>query len=104
MNVTEIENQTKTTEDKIAELDEKLEELPEIRDKLVEQYQKEKEESLKKNKNVDLIKERADENRILYKNSVESIENMEFKNKVNIVSDQEENMSLETVTAVIRKR
>jgi hypothetical protein len=85
-------------------LDEKLEELPEIRDKLVEQYQKEKEESLKKNKNVDLIKERADENRILYKNSVESIENMEFKNKVNIVSDQEENMSLETVTAVIRKR
>jgi hypothetical protein len=51
-----------------------------------------------------LIKERADENRILYKNSVESIENMEFKNKVNIVSDQEENMSLETVTAVIRKR
>ncbi|MDV4035660.1 Eco57I restriction-modification methylase domain-containing protein [Elizabethkingia anophelis] len=104
VNVTEIENQTKTTEDKIAELDEKLEELPEIRDKLVEQYQKEKEESLKKNKNVDLIKERADENRILYKNSVESIENMEFKNKVNIVSDQEENMSLETVTAVIRKR
>jgi Type I restriction-modification system methyltransferase subunit len=104
VNVTEIEDQTKATEEKIAELDNKLEELPEIKDKLIEQYQKEKEESLNQNKNLDFIKERGDENRILYKSSVESINNVEFKNKVNIISNQEENMSVDNVITVIRKR
>ncbi|WP_078771843.1 Eco57I restriction-modification methylase domain-containing protein [Elizabethkingia occulta] len=104
VNVTEIENQSKTTEEKITELDKRLEELPEIKDKLVEQYQKEKEESLKRNKNVDLIKERSVENRILYKNSVKSIDNAEFKNKVNIISDQEKNISVDNVVAVMRRR
>ena len=104
VNVTEIENQTKATEEKIEELDKKLEDLPEIKDKLIEQYQREKEESLKKNKNVDLIKERADENKILYKNSVEFIDNVEFKSKVNTISNQEENISVENIVVTIRKR
>ncbi|MDP9962274.1 hypothetical protein [Chryseobacterium lathyri] len=41
--ITQIEYQTKITENKIAELYEKLEELPAVRDSLVVQYRIEKE-------------------------------------------------------------
>ncbi|MYZ59115.1 hypothetical protein EH151_04310 [Elizabethkingia anophelis] len=47
VNVTEIEHQTKANEDKIAELDEKLEEFPNIKGELIEQYQREKEVQLR---------------------------------------------------------
>ncbi|AJW62566.1 hypothetical protein VO54_01080 [Elizabethkingia miricola] len=66
VNVTEIEHQTKATEDRIAELDEKLEELPEIKEKLIEQYQREKDEQLKINQNKDYVRERGDENRAIF--------------------------------------
>ena len=64
--VTEIEVQTEDTEDKIAALDEKLEELPDIKLDLIIQYRKEKEEKLKLNQKIDNVKERLDENRTLF--------------------------------------
>ena len=66
VDVTSIDRQTKITEEKIAELDKKLEELPEVRQLLIIQYKKEKMEQLKLSENKDLIKERADENAVLF--------------------------------------
>lgn len=66
IDVTQIEYQTKTTEDKIAELDKKLEELPAVRENLVVQYIIEKEEQLKINEQRDYLKERTRENKTLF--------------------------------------
>ncbi|WP_312390057.1 Eco57I restriction-modification methylase domain-containing protein [Chryseobacterium sp.] len=67
IDVTQIEYQTKTTEDKIAELDGKLEELPAVRENLVFQYKIEKKEQMKINEQRDYVKERATENSVIYK-------------------------------------
>jgi superfamily II DNA or RNA helicase len=87
VNVTEIEQQTKITEDKIAKLDKKLEELPEIKANLISQYTEEKEEQLKINKHKDHIKERTDENKNLYNALLgdNSMDNMNVKNSSDIV-------------------
>lgn len=102
IDVTQIEYQTKTTEDKIAELNEKLEELPEIKEKMVEQYKIEKAEMLKENENRDYVRERANENSVLYNSllKVNLIGNV--TNSLNIVFNQKENRD-NTIT-VIRKR
>lgn len=67
VNVAEIEAQTKGTEDKISELDKKLEELPDTKSNLIVQYKKEKNEKLKQNQNIDNVKERFEENLRLFK-------------------------------------
>ena len=67
VNVTEIEQQTKATNDRIAELDAKLEELPEVRAGLVSQYKEEKEKQLADNLKTDYVKEREAENVSLFK-------------------------------------
>ncbi|WP_346659722.1 hypothetical protein [Chryseobacterium sp. GM_Chr_2] len=67
VNVAEIEAQTKTTDDKISELDKKLEELPDTKSNLIVKYKKEKNEKLKQNQNIDNVKERLDENLRLFK-------------------------------------
>lgn len=69
VNVAEIEKQTKLTEDKILELDARLENLPEARAELVELYRLEKEELQRKNQDIDVLKERADENIELFTKS-----------------------------------
>ena len=69
IDVSQIEYQTKITEDKIAELDKKLEELPETRENLVTLYQLEKEKQLGANENKDYVREREDENFSLLKKS-----------------------------------
>ena len=66
VNVAEIESQTKATEDKIAELDKKLEELQEVRNDLVSKYRLEKDEQLKANADRDYVKEREVENSELF--------------------------------------
>nr|WP_228407857.1 helicase-related protein [Chryseobacterium sp. OV279] len=106
VNVAEIEKQTKATEDKIAELDEKLENLPDVKDNLIAQYKIEKEEQLKINKHKDHVRERADENKALYKTleKVDSIESVDFKNSLNLTSNQENNMNLDNMSATSRKR
>lgn len=106
VNVTEIENQTKVTEDKIAELDKKLEELPEIKEKLIQQYQKEKEEQLKVNKNKDYVRERAAENRTLFNAILEvnPVLSMNVKDSSDIVLSQKEDINIENNPVVIRKR
>ena len=69
VNVAEIEIQTKNTEEKIAELDTKLEELPELKLDLVNKYKKEKEDSLKFKKSEDILIERKNENNVLFSNT-----------------------------------
>lgn len=106
VNVTEIEKQTKATEGKIAELDKKLEELPEIKDNLIAQYKTEKEQQLKINKYIDHVKDRAEENKILYNTllKMSSMNNLDSKNSLDLISNQEEDMNLANVTTAIRKR
>ena len=63
VNVTEIEKQNQVTEEKIAQLDKRLEELPETKRELIVRFKKEKEEYLKLKENIDIVKERYEENR-----------------------------------------
>jgi outer membrane lipopolysaccharide assembly protein LptE/RlpB len=67
VNVAEIEKQTQITDEKIAELDARLENLPEARAELVELYRLEKEEIMNRTANQDYAKERAEENIQLFK-------------------------------------
>lgn len=67
VNVAEIEKQTKITEDKVLECDQKLENLPDLRVELITLYKLEKEDLLKKNVNLDYVVERALENKELFK-------------------------------------
>lgn len=66
VNVTEIENKKVVTENKIAELDKKLEELPNLRENLVSKYREEKEMQLNINDNKDYTEERKAENFMLF--------------------------------------
>ena len=80
VNVNEIEKQTKATETIIAELDKKLEDLPDIKIHLLVQYKKEKEERMKINKEIDFIKERATENKTIFK-AVQKVNSQQFQNE-----------------------
>lgn len=101
VNVTEIEVQCKSTEEKIAELDKKIEELPSIKEGLIIQYRKEKEEKLKLNQSVDNIKERSEDNSRLYLPTDKhfgvsySLNSQQIKN--------EENMKFESNTKIRRR-
>jgi len=83
VNVNEIEQQTQMTEDKIAELDKKLEDLPNLRGELVCKYRLEKEEQLKANADRDYLKEREEENYSIFKK-------LDFnnKNRPNMMKEQ----------------
>ena len=72
------EKSFKATEDKIAEFDKMLKDLPNTHAELIVQYQKEKEEKLKSQKVLDFIQERADENKVLFK--ISSDENISINN------------------------
>jgi superfamily II DNA or RNA helicase len=89
VNVAEIEAQTKNTEDKISELDKKLEELPDTKSNLVVQYKIEKNEKLKQNQNIDNVKERLEENFTLFKiiNKSETDNNIALSNQVKFQSN-----------------
>lgn len=84
VNVAEIENQVQATEQKLLELDEKLENLPDLRLELVSLYQLEKEERLRKNEHLDFVKERAEENKEFFSGNKE--ENIENVNKEEMVA------------------
>ena len=66
VNVSEIESKKVVTENKIAELDKKLEDLPNLREGLVSKYREEKEMQLKINDNKDYVEERKVENSELF--------------------------------------
>lgn len=106
VNVTQIEYQTTMTEDKIAELDKKLEELPETRENLVTQYKIEKIEILKANENRDYIGERKDENVSLFKASemMNTSRNSGTNNNPNSETNQKEKVIEAQVTFTGRKR
>lgn len=101
VNVKEIEFQTKTTDEKIDELDKKLEELPNIQVNLIGQYKGEKEEKLRLNQSVNYLKERTEENSSLFlksdkKNDVTNImNNQQLKN--------EDDLKLQTNTIIKRR-
>ncbi len=105
VNVIEIEAQTKSTEYKISELDKKIEELPEIEVNLIGLYNKERDERLKLNQNIDNIKNRLEENSKLFilRNGEEIQENI-LNNRTNReivgkVENEEQNNNI-----VLRKR
>ncbi|MPS73103.1 MAG: restriction endonuclease subunit R [Chryseobacterium sp.] len=94
VNVTEIEKQTQDTEAKIAELDKKLEELPEAKMHLILQYKQEKEVRMKANKEINFVRERADDNKTLFCLSEE--QNPKIKSSSAVKSDQQEfNLQIE---------
>ncbi|AZI41210.1 restriction endonuclease subunit R [Epilithonimonas vandammei] len=72
VNVAEIEKQTKNTEDQIALLDKKLEDLSEARTQLIRRYKQEQEERLKFNKEISYVIERAQENKAFFKLALET--------------------------------
>ncbi|KFF73820.1 MULTISPECIES: hypothetical protein [Chryseobacterium] len=95
VNVNEIEKQTKATEAKIAELDKKLEDLPDIKTHLFVQYKKEKVEKMKISKEIDFIKERGTENKVLFYYSTEpNSVKINYSNTTQLQND--ENVQAET--------
>jgi len=80
VNVAQLEVQSKSTEEKIAELEKKIEELPGIQEDLIVQYKREKEEKLRLNQSVDNVKERSEENLRLFLKSYKKVNNVESKN------------------------
>ena len=92
----QIEYQTKITEDRIAGLDRKLEELSETRENLVALYRLEKEKQLEANENRDYVRERGEENFSLFK----KIQLKDFKN----ISENKNLINEECLVPNIRKR
>ena len=70
-NVAEIETQTRNTEEKIAELDKRLEELPETRTHLIMRYKRDKEKQIKTNNEINFVRNRAADNKTLFYISAE---------------------------------
>lgn len=100
VNVAEIEKQTKNTEEKIAELDKKLEELPEIKQQLITKYKIQNEKTLKEKQKVNVVKERSQENFRIFSMTDKKIS---FSNSVDSPRNKEGN-ELKLNTMVFRKR
>jgi len=81
VNVAEIAKQTKATEEKISELDKKLEELPETKENLIAKYKIEKQNN-SNNSKTDFKSERAAENKMIFK----------LDNEASITSSKPENL------------
>ncbi|KFC20721.1 hypothetical protein [Chryseobacterium sp. FH1] len=93
IDVTQIEYQTKTTEDKIAELDKELEKLPETKENLIAKYKIEK-QNHSNNFKTDFKSERAAENKIIFKLDMEASFTSQKPENLSIYSDlmrEEEN-------------
>jgi hypothetical protein len=88
VNVTEIENQTALSEEKITKLDKMLEDLPFTREKMVSQYHREKQEKLKANEARDYIKERENENKTLFSASTPAKINIAIKSGVSTTPER----------------
>ena len=101
IDVSQIEYQTKITEDKIAELDRKLEELPATRENLVALYKLEKVKQLEGNENRDYVRERGEDNDALFKRNTKL--NMEIENTLRGQVSQNDNL-LQEQTTTIRRR
>lgn len=69
VNVTEIESQKEMTENKILELDNQLDNLPDKHAELVEIYKMEKQTLLEKKSKIDIVLERKEENLRLFPNT-----------------------------------
>ncbi len=102
VNITEIEHQTKATNDRIAELDSKLEELPEVRAGLVSQYKEEKEKQLTDNLKTDYVKEREAENVSIFKATNIKLSEPTYEAKSS--QNQSENEEREESTSFQRRR
>jgi len=82
VNVTEIENKKLVTENKIEELDKKLQELSNFRENMVTHYRLEKDKQLKSNTNKDYIKERRTDNGNLFGKIVFNIDKKNYDIKI----------------------
>ena len=92
VNITEIERQKMLTENKITELDEKLEDLLNIKESLIVQYRVEKEEQRKDNENRDYVVARKTENLVLFrqKEACKTLSADSGLDKDNILNEQSE--------------
>ncbi|PWN58487.1 helicase-related protein [Chryseobacterium viscerum] len=81
VNVAEIAKQTKAAEEKISEMDKKLEELPETKENLIAKYKIEKQNN-SNNSKTDFKSERAAENKMIFK----------LDNEASITSSKPENL------------
>ncbi|SHM72616.1 Eco57I restriction-modification methylase [Chryseobacterium carnipullorum] len=81
VNVAEIAKQTKATEEKISEMDKKLEELPETKENLIAKYKIEKQNN-SNNSKTDFKSERAAENKMIFK----------LDHEASIISSKPENL------------
>lgn len=94
INVTEIENKKLVTENKIEELEKKMEDLAEIKKNLVAKYKLEKEEQLNANETKNYMKERESENYSLFRKSDFDLSKQNYAGKndnsipINIVQEQ----------------
>ncbi|WP_312076296.1 Eco57I restriction-modification methylase domain-containing protein [Chryseobacterium sp.] len=99
VDIVDIEVQTKRTEEKIAELDIRIKELPIIHEELIVQYKKEKEEKLRLIESKDNMHERSEENMILfslyYRKSLDTTSTEQYGNadSLNLQIDELDNKS-----------
>nr|WP_262484242.1 helicase C-terminal domain-containing protein [Chryseobacterium taichungense] len=100
VNVAEIEIQTKNTEEKIAELDKKLENLPEIKQHLITKYNIKNEITLSSKQKVSVIQERSQENLRIF---VTTDKKLSLNNSAAPLRNEEGN-GLRLNTMVSRKR
>ena len=94
VDVTEIEYRNNIVEQRIAELNNNLEGLPAIKDNLTNQYQLEKEKRLIDNEKIDFLKERTEENKVLFKSSL--IDNVD--KKVMLTENQKKILNVENAS------
>lgn len=71
VNVTEIETQNELTEEKLTEIEAKIEDLPNLKEELIAKYTLEKEESLRQNLEKSYVAEREKENKELFIENIE---------------------------------
>lgn len=89
MDIKAFQTKKEQTETKIAELDNKIyNELPVLREKLITQYQEEKEDKLKNYNPVDFVRERAEENKTFFKLSSNEEKEKKMAEKENISTQQ----------------
>lgn len=94
VNVSEIESKKVATENKIEELEKKMEDLAEIKKNLVAKYKLEKEEQLNANETKNYMKERESENYSLFRKSDFDLSKQNYAGKndnsipINIVQEQ----------------
>lgn len=93
INIAEIEQKTKLTDDKVSALEQKLENLPDLRAELIGVYRLEKEERLRNYANIDYMSERKEENNKLFNMPTDDNQHHSVNIEQQLVNEGYENSS-----------